>query len=150
MNLIYNYLDEALRVVALGQATVAFLNLKLVGIMKWHDDLAAMPLLIREVFQVHKWFISITLWIFAAVTFCFADRFAAGDDALVRTLAGGIALFWGIRTYIQIGYYSGSHWHGIPSRTAVHIILFLAYLLLTLTYGISALGGRSLAGGLAL
>ena len=28
---------------------------------------------------------------------------------------------------LQVAYYSGSHWRGIPSRTAVHIILLVVY-----------------------
>lgn len=147
MNLITENLYLLLILGAAGQTAVAFLNMNLTRLLGWQDEVAALPLLLREVFQVHKWFISITLWIFALVTFCFASRFAAGDDLLARTLAGGIAIFWGVRTYIQVGYYSGSHWHGIPSRTAVHIILFFAYLFLTLTYGFCALGGLSLIQG---
>jgi len=147
MNMLSNYLDELLMAAAAGQAIVACLNLSLTRIMHWEQEVANMPLLIREVFEVHKWFISITLWLFAALTWCFAEQLAGGGDALARALAGGIAIFWGIRTYIQVGYYSGSHWHGIPSRTAVHIILFIAYLFLTVGYGLCALGGIDLLTG---
>ncbi len=147
MNLITENLHILLMIGAAGQAVVAFLNMNLTRILGWQEEVAAMPLLLREVFQVHKWFVSIILWIFALLTFCFAHRLAAGDDMLARSLAGCIAVFWGIRTYIQVGYYSGSHWHGIPSRTAVHIILFVAYLFLTLAYGFCALGGLNLIQG---
>jgi hypothetical protein len=147
MNMPHLYFDEALRAAALGQAAIACLNLFLIRLLQWEQDIAAMPLLLREVFQVHKWFISITLWIFAGLTLAFTERFAGGGDALARSLAAGIALFWGFRTWVQVGYYSASHWKGIPTRTAVHVILFFAYGFCALAYGIAAAGGAALLGG---
>jgi hypothetical protein len=45
---------------------------------------------------------------------------------------GGIA--WAARAVIQIAYYSGSHWRGIPVRTAQHIILLCVYAGFTAVY----------------
>jgi len=50
------------------QMAIAALNLFLVRILKWREDMARMPLLLRQVFQVHLWFISFTLAIFAVLT----------------------------------------------------------------------------------
>lgn len=112
---------------ALGQIAVAFLNLRLDRLLGWQRQLAALPLLMREVFHVHKWFLSITLLIFGMVTLRFASEFAGGENALARWLAAGIGGFWAIRTAVQWLYYDRSHWRGRPGRTAVHWILTLAY-----------------------
>jgi hypothetical protein len=120
-------LESGLLLAAAGQFSIAILNLFLVRIMHWEEDLAGLPLLVREVFQIHKWFISITLIIFVALTFRFAGEIAAGSELVYRWIAWSIGAFWAIRATLQVTYYSSSHWRGIASRTAVHIILLIAY-----------------------
>ena len=48
-----NSLELPLRIAAAMQLTIAVLNLALNRMMGWRDDLARMPLLLREVHQVH-------------------------------------------------------------------------------------------------
>ena len=122
-----NALETTLQVAALGQALVAILNLSLVRILRWQAEVARMELLVREVFHIHAFFISLTLFIFAALTGRFAREMAIGQEPLARWLAAGIGLFWAIRAVLQVTYYSSSHWRGIPARTAVHIILLIVY-----------------------
>ena len=62
-------MKEALYIVAVEQLSVAVLNLFLVRIMKWEEEVTRMPQLVREVFHVHAWFITITLAIFSVVYF---------------------------------------------------------------------------------
>ena len=71
-------MKEALYIAAAAQLAVAVLNLFLVRIMKWEESVARMPQLVREVFHVHAWFITITLAIFGVVTIRFAGELAAG------------------------------------------------------------------------
>src|SRR5258708_30267775 len=121
------WLNLSLMVGAAGQFCVALLNLRLVRLLGWQEELARMPLLLREVFQIHVWFISITLLIFSAFTWRFAEVLAAGADPLGRWLAVSMGLFWLIRATLQITHYSASHWRGLPGRTAAHVILLAAY-----------------------
>jgi hypothetical protein len=114
-----------LRLAAAAQLGIALLNLALPRIMRWRDELNRLPLLIREVFHVHAWFISLTLTIFAVMTWRFASEMTT--HAVCRWLAAGIGLFWTLRTVVQVGYYSGSHWRGQPGRTAIHVLLLLIY-----------------------
>ena len=120
-------LEVALLLAAVGQANIALLNLALVRIMRWEADLQRMPLLVREVFHVHAWFISITLGAFAVLTWRFAAEIAAGTEPIYRWLAAAIGLFWAVRAVLQVTYYSSSHWRGIPSRTVAHVMLLLVY-----------------------
>ena len=120
-------LELGLQMAAILQLAMAVLNLFLVRLLDWKSDLERMPLLLREVFQVHAWFISVTLVIFGAMTLRFANEIANGSQAMARWLAAGIGLFWTIRTILQVTYYSSSHWRGRPSRTAVHIALLFVY-----------------------
>lgn len=133
-------LETGLILAAVGQLCIAMLNFALIRIMRWKDDLARVSLLVREVFQIHVWFISITLLIFSAFTFRFAGEMAAGSAPVYRWVACSIASFWAIRAILQITYYSSSHWRGIASRTAVHVILLIVYSGFAAVYFAAGLG----------
>ena len=120
-------MEIALSIAAAAQLAIAVLNLFLVRIMKWEEPVARMPQLVREVFHVHAWFITITLVIFGVVTIQFAGELAAGTNDLGRWLACGIGLFWLIRWVMQFFYYNSSHWKGKRAETIVHIVLIFLY-----------------------
>ena len=120
-------LELFLRLAALAQLGVAILNLFLIRIMKWRRDLNTVPLLIREVFQIHIYFISITLTIFGAVTWRFARDIVTAANPLSVWLAIGIGSFWAVRSVMQWSHYSAVHWRGDRLRTAIHWSLFLGY-----------------------
>ena len=120
-------MEIALSIAAAAQLAIAVLNLFLVRIMKWEEPVARMPQLVREVFHVHAWFITITLVIFGVVTIRFAGELAAGTSDLGRWLVCGIGLFWLIRWVMQFFYYNSSHWKGKRAETIVHIVLIFLY-----------------------
>lgn len=122
-----NLLHTLLLTAAVMQLLIAVLNLGLVRIMRWEEDLEQMPLLVREVFQVHSLFISSTVAAFGILTLRFAQSIVLGSDELARWLAGVIGVFWSVRAVIQWTSYSASHWRGLPARTAIHWTLFCVY-----------------------
>ena len=133
-------IETSLRLAAGAQLVLALVNLALVRLMKWKPEIDRMPLLLREVFQVHLWFISITLTIFGMLTWQFAAEIAAGAHPLCSWLAAAIGAFWGIRTVLQITYYSSSHWRGNAGRTWIHAGCLVFYGSLAVTYLLAALG----------
>jgi len=136
-----NLLETGLIMAAIGQFLIAVLDLALIPIMRWQEDIARIPLLIRQVFHVHCWFIAVTLVIFAALTYRFAAEMTSGVEPVYRWIAASIGSFWAIRVGLQLGYYSSSHWRGIPSRTAVHVILLIIYPMFAIVYLTAALRG---------
>lgn len=139
MNVPISFLLQTAAIVQLG---VAALNLVLVPLLKWKEELSRAPLLLREVFQVHAWFISVTLAIFGVITWRFAGDMQS--NAIGHWLAGGIGIFWAIRAVLQMTYYSSSHWRGQTGRTIIHIVLLFMYggmaaVYLWTTFGTSAL-----------
>ena len=142
MKLLLDNLELFLRLTALAQLAVAVLNLFLIRIMNWERDLVSAPLLIREVFQIHIYFISITLAIFGALTWRFSREFAAGAPPLCVWLAIGIGAFWAIRSVMQWSHYSKVHWRGDRLRTVIHWMLFLGYAAFAAVYFTAA--GRGL------
>jgi len=134
------HVEVALRSAAIAQFAVAILNLFLIRIMKWKPDLERMPLLIREVFHVHCIFISITLSIFAALTWQFTREIVAGANPLAIWMAAAIGSFWSVRAAMQWLYYSSNHWRGNSQRTLIHWALFLGYGALAVVYLAAAFG----------
>src|SRR2546422_4641204 len=116
-----------LQIAAAIQLAITLLNLFLIRLLKWKEDLERMPSLLREVFQVHVWFISITLFLFATMTWRFAPEISSRANPVCQWLAAGIGLFWAIRTVLQVAYYSSAHWRGQTWRTAAHVALLLLY-----------------------
>jgi hypothetical protein len=122
------------------QFGVAMLNLWLIPIMRWKNNLKRMPLLIQEVFHIHCIFISITLSIFAVLTWRFAHEIAFGENQIAMWVAATIGAFWLIRSVMQWLYYSSSHWRGNAARTTIHWLLFLGYGALSAVYFTAAVG----------
>lgn len=108
---------------ALGQLFVAGLNLCLPRILDWREPLAAMPLLVRQVFHMHSFFISMTCAAFAVMT----AWVVVDGGAHARVVAGCIGSFWLLRTLAQVFYYSSEHWRGQRSETVIHFVLLMAY-----------------------
>ena len=110
---------------AIGQLMIACLNLRLDKLLAWDAELDGVSLLLREVFYVHKWFISMILVIFGALTIRFATEIGTASLEMARWLAAGIGFFWAIRTAIQWLYYDHGHWRGEPGKTAPPWVFFL-------------------------
>jgi hypothetical protein len=127
MKLVLDNLDSLLRLAALAQLGIVVLNLFLIRIMKWQPDLDAMPLLLREVFQIHMYFIAGTLALFGVLTWRFASDIATAAHPLCVWLAIGIGAFWAVRSIMQWSHYSSVHWRGDRLRTVIHWTLFFGY-----------------------
>ena len=126
-------MSHALQIAAALQLLVAVLNLFLPRILAWRDALATIPDLLREVYYVHAFFVSLTLAIFATLTFGFGEAMLAGQTGM-RALARAIGIFWAVRVATQGFYYSSAHWRGKARRTAIHVALLFMYGGLSVVY----------------
>ena len=132
------HLELWLRIVAVAQIALAVLSLNLPRILKWQPDIDRMSLLVREVFEIHSWFIALTLVIWGVLTWRFAPDMALAPYEMARWLSAMIGVFWGVRCILQWTHYSASHWRGIPSRTVIHWTLFLGYAAWAAVYFVAA------------
>jgi len=128
-----------LRAAAAGHIAVALLSTQLTRLLHWEEDIARMSLLVREVFKIHGWFIALTLMLFGILTWRFAPVMAAGGNEVAAWLAGGIAVFWGVRVVMQWTHYSRGHWRGKLRETAVHWTLTVVYSAWSCLYAVCAL-----------
>jgi len=81
---------------------------------------------------------SLTLSIFAVLTWRFAAEIAAGPNPPAIWLATAIGLFWLVRSIMQWLHYSSSHWRGNVGRTWIHWMLFLGYGAIAIVYFLAA------------
>lgn len=123
-----------LRFVAAGQIALVPLNVVLPRLLNWKPDLDRMSLLVREIFQIHAVFITLTVAIWGVLTWKFAERWVTAPDELSSWVCCALALFWGLRCVMQWTHYSASHWRGQPGRTVIHWLLFVGYLFWTVVY----------------
>jgi len=131
-------LEILLRLCALAQLGVAAINFSTARLLNWQEDIDRMPLLLRQVFWVHAWFVSLVLALFGVLTWRFAPVMAAGSDAASGWLAAGLGLVWSLRTLAQVAYYSREHWRGNPGRTFIHVLLFVVYGGMSTSYLVAA------------
>ncbi len=138
MNTLYTHLPTFLLLAAAGQLFIAVLGLMIPRLLHWQEPIAQMPLLVREVFHVHTFFIALTCAIFGSITWRFAADIAQPTHELMRWFAAAIGLFWGIRCIMQWTFYSSSHWRGLRDKTLAHWALFLGYGAFAATYLLAA------------
>lgn len=117
------------------QLAIASANLFLPAKLKYRENLSRVAPIIRQIFIVHSVYIVGVVLLFAAMTFGFAGELASGHG-LGRFLAASIAVFWLLRTPVQLLYYDAAlrrqnRWGDIAFTTAA---LFLA-----VTYGTASL-----------
>ena len=124
---LHTHLDNLLRLAAAGQLFIAILGPMIPRLLHWQKAIADMPLLVREVFHIHTFFIGLTCAIFGTLTWRFAADIAQPVHEMMRWFAFAVGLFWGIRCVMQWTHYSASHWRGLLPQTVAHWALFFGY-----------------------
>lgn len=130
----WHILPLLLQAAGVGQLLIAAMNLGLVRMMGWKGQLERLDLLPRQVFQVHIWFISLTLAIFGVLTLRFTAEMMGDEVALAKWLAAAIGIFWGVRAVLQLTYYSPNHWRGDLKKTIGHVACLALYGGMALVY----------------
>jgi hypothetical protein len=82
-------------------------NIPLPRKLRVQERLAAVPLIVRQIFYVHWIYIVIVVGMFGALCFGFA-RELAGGSGLGRFLSAFMCAFWGLRIVLQVFYYDGA------------------------------------------
>ena len=93
-----------LRIAGFVQVAIASANLFLPAKLNYRENLSRVAPIIRQIFVVHSVYLVGVMLLFAAVTFGFTGDLASGHG-LGRFLAAAIAVFWLVRTPVQLLYY---------------------------------------------
>lgn len=103
----------------------------------WREELARLSLFNRQMFQVHVVFIVLVLIDCGLLMAVFTDALLE-PTALGRLVLGGMAVFWGLRFFVQLFVYDRRLWRGHPFNTAMHVLFcgLWGYLALTLAWAL--------------
>ena len=89
------------------QLAVAVANLALPRVLDYRRSLAPLSPLIRQIFLVHSAYIVLVLAIFGGLSVLYPATVADGSPP-ARFLAGSLAIFWHLRTGLQLFYYDSA------------------------------------------
>jgi hypothetical protein len=123
-----------LRVVGIVMAGLVVLNLFVPRRFRWREELARVSLLNRQIFQVHAFFLVLTLALFSALLLTSADALLQ-PTRLARAMLAGLTLFWGARMLVQWCYYSPATWRGDRFNTAIHVLFSGLWIYVTGVFG---------------
>lgn len=129
------------------------LHLRLIGVMlltlsgvhvffpryfNWKEDLAGLQLINRQMMQVHTFFIALAVALIGLL--CLSAPEELIQTELGRKVAGGLAVFWGLRGYFQFFVYSPALWKGKRLETTVHGAFGIFWIYLTAVFTLVATG----------
>jgi hypothetical protein len=102
-------------------------------VLDWKSTLKQLEPLSRHVIWVHGVFVSLTIFAFGLISVLFANDIVAGGT-LARGVCAFIALFWGIRLFIQFTLFDAKPYlksnylklgyHGLTCVFTYHTIIY--------------------------
>lgn len=101
---------------------------------KWEKELARLSLLTRQIFQVHCFFISLSIILLGGCTLFYTDALLR-SGGLSRIVLTNIVVFWGIRLVCQLFVYDAAIWRGHRFYTCMHVVFCVFWTYIVFTYG---------------
>ena len=118
------------------QLLIVAMNVPLPRVLSYRQELSKVSPIIRQIFIVHSVYIVLVIIGFSVLCFCFAPELASGSP-LGTFLSGALAVFWGGRLLIQLGYYNADTKKKHPFG---HALFTVAIGLLSGIFAVTALG----------
>jgi len=91
----------------------------------WKEELQPLSLINRQMMQVHTFFIALTVFLMGVLCIVAPDEMIT--TPLGKKISTGLAVFWGIRLWIQFFGYSARLWKGKKTETAIHILFIVLW-----------------------
>lgn len=102
----------------------------------WKNELSTLSLINRQMMVVHTFFIALAVVLMGLLCFFCAEELTL--TTLGKKISGGLAIFWGIRMFIQFFGYSPQLWKGKLFETTVHILFSLFWIYITIIFSLNA------------
>ena len=99
----------------------------------WARHIQPLPLLTRQVFVIHCWFVSGVCGLLGLLLSILAPALLA-PGALPRALLIGLLAMWGARMFAQWLFYDARLWRGIPLHTFMHVLFSAIYIYFVATF----------------
>ncbi len=105
--------------------------------LKWSDELAKLPKLMRQLFWVYGAYIVLAIVAFGVLSVCHAEELTSGSG-LARGLCGYIAIFWAVRLLLQLVFDVRPHLNAWWLKVGYHL-LTVVFSSFSLLYAFAAL-----------
>jgi hypothetical protein len=123
----------ALRLAGLSLLGLFVLNFFVPARFKWAEELPRLSLINRRIFQVHAVFIALIL-LLSGLLLVLLPHELITPTPLARALLGGLAIFWGVRLWMQWFMYDRELWIGKRFETAMQFVFSGLWVFLTATF----------------
>jgi len=100
-------LQSSIQLAGALQLITAAANFFLPAKLHYHENLAKVSPIIRQIFTVHAIYIVLVLVGFGLICLLFPHDLC-GASALGKFLCGFLAIFWGLRVVLQFSYYDNA------------------------------------------
>ena len=126
----------ALRLAGVFLLALFVLNFFVPGRFKWADELPRLSLINRRIFQVHAMFIALILLLSGLLLVALPHELL-NPTPLARAVLGGLAIFWGLRLWMQWFMYDRELWLGKRFETTMHILFSGLWVFLAATFTVA-------------
>jgi hypothetical protein len=106
-------------------AGIVLANIPLPHRLRVRENLKNVPVLVRQIFYVHWFYIVLMVGLFSALSFAFA-RDLAGASPLGRFLSAFLCGFWLLRIFLQIFYYDNEIRRANRVLDALYLVSLIA------------------------
>lgn len=102
----------------------------------WKNELIQLSQINRQMMIVHTFFIALTVFMMGLLCFQFAEELI--HTKLGKAITFGLAIFWGLRLFIQLFGYSKELWKGKRFETVVHYVFTMIWTYLSVVFLMSS------------
>jgi hypothetical protein len=100
----------------------------------WAEELPRLSLLNRQMFQVHCFFIALTVGLMGLLALGWSELLVT-PSPLARVIAAGLTIFWCCRLVFQWMVYDWTLWRGRSFETTMHWLFTALWMFLTTVFG---------------
>ncbi len=126
-----------LRIAGVAMAALAVINLFVPRRFRWHDEMARLSLLNRQIFQAHSVFLILTLAMFSALLLTCGPALLE-PTRLARAILIGLCVFWTLRMLMQWFFYSPEIWRGNQFFTVMHGVFSVTWVYFSAVFAAAA------------
>ncbi|MCZ4408188.1 hypothetical protein O3Q51_05180 [Cryomorphaceae bacterium 1068] len=99
---------------------------------RWKEELKNLSLMNRQMMRVHTFFIALVVFLMGLL--CLTSAPELLETELGKRISLGLAIFWGVRLFIQFFGYSSALWKGKLFETSVHIVFTMFWVYLSVVF----------------
>jgi hypothetical protein len=127
-------LDLHLRLIGLSLVLLALVHATFPKRFNWNEELPKLTLINRQMFEVHCFFIALTLFLMGVLCLAFPGALTSSSQ-LGCVVSAGLMIYWLCRLFCQFFVYHSSLWWHKGVETLVHVVFGFLWLYYVAIFG---------------